>query len=106
MILIIQRLPNTGANSSTRPYHPRRASHYTNPAEPGHSAPPGHWKSAASDEKPQGKYSSSTCLHGLLVFVVTMLVALLLTLGDKDHNLVAIYYSVAEMTNQLVLNVG
>lgn len=47
---------------------------------------------------------SSTCLHGLLVFVVYMLVALLLTLEDKDHNLVASYYSVAEMTDQFVLN--
>lgn len=49
---------------------------------------------------------SSTCLHVLLVFVVYMLVALLLTLGDIDYNLVAIYYSVAEMTDQFVLNVG
>lgn len=106
MILIIPRLPNTGANSSARPYHPRRASHYTNPAEPGHSAPPGHWKSTASDEKPQGKYSFFYLSTWTTVFVVYMLVALLLTLGDKDHNLVAIYYSVAEMTNQLVLNVG
>lgn len=49
---------------------------------------------------------SSTCLHVLLVFVVYMLVALLLALGDKDYNLVAIYYSVAEMTDHIVLNVG
>lgn len=49
---------------------------------------------------------SSTCLHVLLVFVVYMLLALLLTLGDKDYNLVVIYYSVAEMTDQFVLNVG
>lgn len=34
---------------------------------------------------------SSTCLHGLLVFLVYLLVVLLLTLRDKDHNLVAIY---------------
>lgn len=46
---------------------------------------------------------SPTCLHGLLVCVY-MLVALLIKLGDKGHNLIAINYPVAKMTD--VLNVG
>lgn len=34
------------------------------------------------------------------------LVTLLLKVRDKDHNLIAISYSVAEITDQFVLNVG